>query len=380
MKINGQSYRTIWVNNDDPTLVQIIDQRPLPHEFIIENLRSLEDFEIAIRDMHVRGAPLIGSTAAYGMYVAALHIPENNFNIKINEAAQRLKATRPTAVNLAYAVDLILNKIDKINGDKKEKIKAILETAHAITEESVEHCKLIGEHGLKLIEEIFAGKKSNNTTINILTHCNAGWLACIDYGTATAPIYAAYDKGIPVHVWVDETRPRNQGARITAFELKEHGVPHTVIADNTGGHLMQHGLVDMVIVGTDRTTRTGDVANKIGTYLKALAAKDNGIPFYIGAPSSSIDWELKDGLKEIPIEKRDENEVKKIWGLNKNGQQENVLLTPAESPAANYAFDVTPARLVTGLITERGVCDASEEGLLELFPEKNKLRNYNLTG
>jgi methylthioribose-1-phosphate isomerase len=251
--------------------------------------------------------------------------------------------------------------------------------AHAITEESVEHCQLIGDHGLKLIEEIYAGKKSKNIAVNILTHCNAGWLACIDYGTATAPIYAAHDKGIPVHVWVDETRPRNQGARITAFELKEHGVPHTVIADNTGGHLMQHGLVDMVIVGTDRTTRTGDVANKIGTYLKALAAKDNGIPFYIGAPSSSIDWELKDGLKEIPIEKRDENEVKKIWGLNKNGQQENVLLTPAESPAANYAFDVTPARLVTGLITERGVCDASEEGLLELFPKK-KLRNYNLTG
>lgn len=369
MKINGQSYRTIWVNNVDPTIVQIIDQRPLPHEFIIEDLRSLEDFEIAISDMHVRGAPLIGSTAAYGMYIAALHIPESNFNIKINEAAQRLKATRPTAVNLAYAVDLILNKIDKINGDKIEKINVILEAAHAITEESVEHCKLIGDHGLKLIEEIYAGKKSKNTTVNILTHCNAGWLACIDYGTATAPIYAAHDKGIPVHVWVDETRPRNQGARITAFELKEHGVPHTVIADNTGGHLMQHGLVDMVIVGTDRTTRTGDVANKIGTYLKALAAKDNGIPFYIGAPSSSIDWKLKDGLKEIPIEKRDENEVKKIWGLNGKGQQENVLLTPAESPAANYAFDVTPARLVTGLITERGVCAAGEDGLLELFPE-----------
>ena len=367
MKINNHPYRTIWLKKDDPTVVQIIDQRHLPHKFIIEDLKSLKDFETAIRDMHVRGAPLIGSAAAYGMYVAALHVSENNFNNKINEAADRLKATRPTAVNLAYAVDLILNKIKNINGGKKEIIKIIFQTAHDITEESVEHCRLIGEYGLGLIEKIHTHKKKK--TVNVLTHCNAGWLACIDYGTATAPIYAAHDKGIPVHVWVDETRPRNQGARITAFELKEHGVPHTVIADNTGGHLMQHGMVDMVIVGTDRTTRTGDVANKIGTYLKALAAKDNGVPFYIGAPSSSIDWNLRDGIKEIPIEKRNEEEVKKIKGLNNKGELENVLLTPAESPAANYAFDVTPARLVTGLITERGVCAASEEGLLELFPE-----------
>ncbi|HFA48654.1 MAG TPA: S-methyl-5-thioribose-1-phosphate isomerase [Bacteroidetes bacterium] len=385
MKINNQAYRTIWLKKDDPSIVQIIDQRHLPHRFVIEDLRTLEDFETAIRDMHVRGAPLIGSTAAYGMYTAALHFSENKFYEKIKEAGARLKATRPTAVNLAYAVDQIIFKIKNESGGREEKLKTILQTAHDITEESVEHCRLIGEHGLKLIEEIHLRNTASRPpstvhllpstpevsgqAVNILTHCNAGWLACIDHGTATAPIYAAHDKGIPVHVWVDETRPRNQGARITAFELKEHGVPHTVITDNAGGHLMQHGMVDMVIVGTDRTTRTGDVGNKIGTYLKALAAHDNGIPFYIGAPSSSIDWSLRDGLKEIPIEMRNENEVKKIRGLNEDGKVVEVLLTPKESPAANYAFDVTPARLVTGLITERGVCAASEEGLLELFPE-----------
>lgn len=371
MKINGTSFRTIWLKPDDPTTVQIIDQRHLPHNFVIEDLRTLEDFEKAIRDMHVRGAPLIGSAAAYGMYVAALGFSEKNFDQKIQEAALRLKATRPTAVNLAYAADLILHRISN-RKSIEEKVAVILQAANAVTEESVEHCRLIGEHGLSLIEEIRSGKmiSGKTGTINILTHCNAGWLACIDFGTATAPIYAAHDRGIPVHVWVDETRPRNQGASLTAFELKEHGVPHTVIADNTGGHLMQHGMVDLVIVGTDRTTRAGDVANKIGTYLKALAARDNGIPFYIGAPSSSIDWELKDGLKEIPIEERDEEEVKKITGLDSSGQVREILLTPKDSRAANYAFDVTPARLVTGLITERGTCEASEKGLQKLFPEK----------
>ncbi len=374
MKINNTPFRTIWLKPDDPATVQIIDQRHLPHRFVIEDLKTLEDFEAAIRDMHVRGAPLIGSAAAYGMYVAAISLRDEKFDEKMLKAATRLKATRPTAVNLAYAVDLVLGEVFK-QKTSEAKVAAALQTAHTITEESVEHCRLIGEHGLKIIEQIAAGKQlpTNNqqpTTINILTHCNAGWLACIDYGTATAPIYAAHDRGIPVHVWVDETRPRNQGASLTAFELKEHGVPHTVIADNTGGHLMQHGMVDLVIVGTDRTTSTGDVANKIGTYLKALAAKDNDVPFYIGAPSSSIDWNIRDGLREIPIEKRDAEEVKKISGLAEDGTVREVLLTPQGSPAANYAFDVTPAWLVTGLITERGVCEASEKGLKKLFPEK----------
>lgn len=380
MKINNTPYRTIWLKPDDPATVQIIDQRHLPHRFIIEDLKTLEDFEAAIRDMHVRGAPLIGSAAAYGMYVAARSLRhdrsllDKKFDEKMLEAAARLKATRPTAVNLAYAVDLVLAAIST-KKTKEEKVAATLQTAHAITEESVEHCRQIGEYGLALIEKIYQKRYQSPITnhqspVNILTHCNAGWLACIDYGTATAPIYAAHDRGIPVHVWVDETRPRNQGASLTAFELKEHGVPHTVIADNTGGHLMQHGMVDLVIVGTDRTTSTGDVANKIGTYLKALAAKDNDVPFYIGAPSSSIDWKIRDGLQEIPIEERNAEEMKKISGLDEDGNVREVLLTPQGSPAANYAFDVTPARLVTGLITERGVCEASEKGLKKLFPEK----------
>lgn len=365
MLINGQPYRTIWLKPDDPTTVQIIDQRHLPHQFVIEDLRSLEDFEASIRDMHLRGAPLIGSAAAYGMYVAALHSPTANFDEHMQQAARRLMATRPTAVNLAYAIDLYFSKTKNTVG-KEEKVSIALQNAHDITEESVEQCRLIGEHGLKIIKEIYLEKSA----VNVLTHCNAGWLACVDFGTASAPIYAAHDAGIPVHVWVDETRPRNQGARLTAFELGQHGVPHTVIADNTGGHLMQHGMVDLVIVGTDRTTRTGDVANKIGTYLKALAAKDNGVPFYIGAPSSSIDFSLRDGLSGIPIEERGASEVKKIKGLAEDGKIHEVLLAPDDSPAANFGFDVTPARLVTGLITERGVCEASEEGLLELFPEK----------
>ncbi len=391
MKISGKHFRTIWLKKNDPGTVQIIDQRLLPHRFVIEDLQRVEDFIAAIRDMHVRGAPLIGATAAYALYVAALNAPPANFDIFVKNAAQLLQATRPTAVNLAYALGRSLEAIFQKN-TKAEKIASALQTAQAVTEESVEHCRSIGEHGFALIEKIFQKKSSalpssvtrppsdlhhDPSTVQVLTHCNAGWLACVDFGTATAPIYAAHDRGIPVHVWVDETRPRNQGASLTAFELGEHGVPHTVIADNTGGHLMQHGMVDLVIVGTDRTTRCGDVANKIGTYLKALAARDNAVPFYVAAPSSSIDWNLRDGLAEIPIEERDPDEVRYIEGLTQakgsplgKGKLQKVLLTPPGSPAANYAFDVTPARLVTGLITERGVCEASEEGLGRLFPEK----------
>jgi len=335
MKINEQHYHTIWLHPENQEIIQIIDQRSLPHKLSIENLSNVEEVAKAIQEMHVRGAPLIGVTAAL------------------------IKATRPTAVNLAWAVDQQLALI------KEEPVspKLFLEKAQLLKQESVDRCHQIGTYGLTLIQEIYNKKQD---TVNVLTHCNAGWLACIDYGTATAPIYAAHDAGIPVHVWVDETRPRNQGARITAFELQEHGVAHTVITDNAGGHLMQHGEVDLVLVGTDRTTRTGDVCNKIGTYLKALAAKDNDVPFYVGTPSSSIDFSLSDGLKEIPIELRSEQEVKYIQGKHE-GTIKEVLLTPGESPAANYAFDVTPARLVTGLITELGICEASAQGLSHLF-------------
>lgn len=358
MKINDTSFRTIW--EKDTAVIQIIDQRHLPHELVIEDLCELSDFANAIREMHVRGAPLIGATAAYGMYSAALHGKD------LNEAATVLKATRPTAVNLAYEVDRVLAATNQV-ATTHEKVEIALQTARSIVEESAEHCRMIGEHGVEIIKAI--SKAKGEATVNILTHCNAGWMACIDYGTATAPIYAAFDAGIDVHVWVDETRPRNQGARITAYELKEHGVPHTVIVDNVGGHLMQHGMVDMVIVGSDRTTRTGDVANKIGTYLKALAAHDNGVPFYVALPESTFDWNIRDGLKEIPIETRSAIEVKYIQGLS-DGKLKKVLLTPAASPAINYGFDVTPAKYVTGLVTERGICAASEAAILQLYPEK----------
>ena len=370
MKVNGKHYHTIWLKEDDHSIIQIIDQRYLPHEFVIEDLKSVDDVAYAIKDMHVRGAPLIGVTAAFGMYFAALEAQGKlHFMKSIHDAAEKLKATRPTAVNLAWAVDAQLSFLGQKNVQNLPTI--FLQNAQSIKKESIERCRKIGKYGLELIEDIFSKKISNSKkeeskSVNILTHCNAGWMACIDYGTATAPIYAAHDKGIPVHVWVDETRPRNQGARITAFELQQHGVPHTIITDNAGGHLMQHSEVDLVIVGTDRTTSTGDVANKVGTYLKALAAKDNDVPFYVAAPSSSIDWKLKDGVKEIPIELRSEDEVKYIQGLH-DGEIKKVLLTPAESPAANYAFDVTPARLVTGLITENGICEASKKGLVKLF-------------
>lgn len=364
MNINGQPHRTIW--EKDETTIQIIDQRSLPHKLTIEDLTSVKDAVEAIREMHVRGAPLIGATAAYGMYLAALEAPADDFDAFILQAAKDLKATRPTAVNLAYAVDKSLDALQKAPIIDK-KIKTALAIAREVTEESVVQCKQIGMHGLKLIQEISAAK--NGETVHVLTHCNAGWIACIDYGTATAPIYAAHQAGIDLHVWVDETRPRNQGARITAFELKEQGVPHTVIVDNLGGHLMQHKMVDLVIVGSDRTTRTGDVANKIGTYLKALAAFDNDVPFYVALPESTFDWNIRDGLKEIPIETRSSKEVKYIQGWQ-NDEIHEVLLTPLDSPAINYGFDVTPAKYVTGLITERGVCEASEIGILGLYPER----------
>ncbi len=370
MNVDGKHFRTIWVKENDPTVVQIIDQRPLPHEFVIEDLRTVEEMAAAIQEMHVRGAGLIGAAAGYGMYIAALHAPRDSaaaFTESVTAAGEQLKATRPTAVNLEWAVDRQLAAMAASGDDVEAKIESARREAEAIADEDAEWCRRLGEHGVALIEEISRRKKGE--PVNVLTHCNAGWLAFVDYGSATAPIYAAHDRGIPVHVWVDETRPRNQGARLTAWELGQHGVPHTVIADNVGGHLMQHGLVDLVITGTDRTTYTGDVGNKIGTYLKALAASDNDVPFYVALPSSTFDWTLRDGVAEIPIEQRDGTEVKHITGWE-DGSRKTVLLTPESSPAANYAFDVTPARLVTGLITERGICEASEEGVLGLYPEK----------
>jgi len=369
MNVDGRHYRTIWLKEDDPAVVQIIDQRHLPHRFVIEDLSTVAQVARAIKEMHVRGAGLIGATAGYGMYIAALNARPSAFMEEMAAAGEALKATRPTAVNLEWAVQRQMEAIAAAGGDPAGQIRIAREMAQAIADEDAGYCRRIGEHGVSLIEEIGRGK--GGQPVNILTHCNAGWLAFVDYGSATAPIYAAHDQGIPVHVWVDETRPRNQGARLTAWELGQHGVPHTIIADNVGGHLMQHGLVDIVITGSDRTTYTGDVGNKIGTYLKALAAHDNGIPFYTALPSSTFDWVRRDGVAEIPIEERGGEEVKWIQGLCE-GEIAQVLLTPPGSPAANYAFDVTPARLVTGLITERGICPASEEGVLRLFPERRK--------
>jgi methylthioribose-1-phosphate isomerase len=345
----------------------IIDQRKLPHQFVVEEIASLQQMEVAIKEMHLRGAGLIGAAAAYGMYLATLEIIDfSNYNAIIIAAAVRLKKTRPTAVNLAWAVDQQLDALKQ--GTSIKELQTIARNnAIAIADEDAANCRKIGEHGLALIEEI--SRHKNGATVNILTHCNAGWLAFVDHGSATSPIYAAHEKGIKIHVWVDETRPRNQGASLTAWELNMHGVPHTVIADNVGGHLMQHKMVDLVIVGSDRTTRSGDVANKIGTYLKALAAKDNNVPFYVALPMSSFDWEIKDGLQQIEIEERDADEVRFIEGLCE-GEIKKVLLTPESTPSKNYGFDVTPARLVTGLITERGICEANEESILKLYPEK----------
>lgn len=367
MNVDGKHYRTIWLHESDSSVVQIIDQRHLPHKFIIEDLTTVDEVARAIQEMHVRGAGLIGATAGFGMYIAALQAPRESFMDFLVAAGEQLKATRPTAVNLAWAVERQLDAIRAVDGDIETKIQRALDVAKEIADEDADFCRRIGEHGVTLIEEI--SERKGGEPVNILTHCNAGWLAFVDYGSATAPMYAAHDRGIPIHIWVDETRPRNQGARLTAWELRQHGIPHTVIADNVGGHLMQHGLVDMVIVGSDRTTYTGDVGNKIGTYLKALAANDNGVPFYTALPSSTFDWTMRDGVHEVPIEQRDGTEVRLIQGLHE-GEIKQVLLTPQESPAANFAFDVTPSRLVTGLITERGICAASEEGVLGLYPEK----------
>ena len=366
MKVAGQHFRTIWLKKEEQCVVQLIDQRFLPDRFVIEDVSTVEQMVTAIRDMHVRGAGLIGASAGYGMYLATIEAAAHgSFDQHLVSAAARLKATRPTAVNLSWAVERQLKNI--VDGKTpEEKVTLALRTARLIAQEDEEHCRMIGQHGLNLIQEI--ARKKAGKPVNVLTHCNAGWLAFVDYGSATAPIYAAHDSGLPIHVWVAETRPRNQGSKLTAWELGEHGVPHTVIADSAGGHLMQHGEVDLVIVGTDRTTYTGDVANKIGTYLKAVAAKDNNVPFYVALPSSSLDWNMRDGLKEIPIEERGAEEVKHADGWLE-GRQVEVRISPEGSPAANYGFDVTPKRLVTGLITERGVCEANEKSIRALFPE-----------
>lgn len=365
MKINGKWHRSIDIISENPTVIQIIDQRALPHNLLFEKLTTVEEVFTAIREMHLRGAPLIGAVAAFGVHFAIIQ-SENSWE-KFLELTEYIKSSRPTAVNLEWAVNRQIKALEKCDS-QEERIQKSLEIAKLITDEDAEICKNIGIHTLPIIEKI--SQEKNGEPVNILTHCNAGWLATVDYGTATSGMYQAHEKGIDIHVYVDETRPRNQGARLTAWELAQHGIPHTVIVDNVGGHLMQHKMVDMVIVGTDRTTRSGDVANKIGTYLKALAAHDNNIPFFVALPSTTIDWEIRDGIKEIPIEKRSENEVKYIQGKNEKGEVEQVLLCPENSPAVNYAFDVTPAKYVSKLITERGICEASESGLVDLFPEK----------
>ena len=360
VKVGDKHFRTIWRKPDDERVVQLIDQRFLPHDFVIEEVRSVEQMATAIREMHVRGAGLIGASAGYGMYLAALEAARagrDSFDEHMIRAATQLRATRPTAVNLSWAIERQLQDI-ATGKTADEKIVLALRTADLIADEDAEHCRMIGQHGLQLIRQI-ANTKRNN----------AGWLAFVDYGSATAPIYAAHDSGLPLHVWVAETRPRNQGSKLTAWELGQHGVPHTLVADSAAGHLMQRGEVDLIIVGTDRTTHTGDVANKIGTYLKALAAKANDVLFYVALPSSSIDWKMRDGLKEIPIEQRGADEVKNADGWC-DGQQIAVRIAPDESPAANYGFDVTPRELVTGLITERGVCEANEKSIRSLFPEQ----------
>ena len=358
----SRNFRTIWTTPERD--IEVIDQRQLPHELVVVKLKTYIDADLAIRSMTVRGAPLIGATAAYGIFLAVRELITKGLDARfLDEAFTVLRASRPTAVNLFWALDRMQKALD----EAADFLEAAWNEAQKIVEEDIETCRMIGVHGLPLIERISEKKKGE--TVHILTHCNAGMLGCIEWGTITSPIYQAVQKGIDVHVWVDETRPRNQGANLTAYELTKHGVKHTLIVDNTGGHLMQHSMVDLVIVGTDRTTRQGDVANKIGTYLKALAAKDNQIPFYVALPSTTLDMRINDGLKEIPIEERDQNEVKYVIGKSASGKIEPVLICPETTPAANYGFDVTPARLVTGLITERGICTASEEGILSLFPE-----------
>jgi methylthioribose-1-phosphate isomerase len=361
MNINGKAYRTIWLAKDGRS-VEVIDQTKLPHALETVTLRTLEDAARAIKTMQVRGAPLIGATAAYGVCLA---LARDTSDEALDSAIEHLAAQRPTAINLRWALEEMRKAVRNL--PRERRLAAAYARAGQICDEDVETNTAIGHHGLALIEEIAARKKPGER-VNILTHCNAGWLACVDRGTATAPIYEAYDRGIPVHVWVDETRPRNQGAALTAFELGGHGVPHTIIVDNAGGHLMQRGLVDLVVVGADRVTANGDAANKIGTYLKALAAKDNGVPFHVAVPHSTIDWTLDDGA-DIPIEERGAEEVLVMTGRTKDGTVVPVEIAAPGSPARNDAFDVTPARLITGFITERGLCSASREGLRSLYPE-----------
>ncbi|MFO1173299.1 MAG: S-methyl-5-thioribose-1-phosphate isomerase [Hyphomicrobiaceae bacterium] len=363
MRIDGKPYRTIWLGADGRT-VEILDQTRFPHAFDVVALKTLDDAARAIKDMQVRGAPLIGVTAAYGMALA-MHMDASD--AMLDRASATLMATRPTAVNLRWALDEMRRVLSPLS--PSERATAAYAHAAQMADEDVTINMGIGRHGLPLIQEI-ASRKPKGEPVNILTHCNAGWLATVDWGTATAPIYMAHDAGIPVHVWVDETRPRNQGASLTAWEVKQHGVPHTLIADNAGGHLMQHGKVDLCIVGTDRTTAQGDVCNKIGTYLKALAAHDNGVPFYVALPSPTIDLGIADGLKEIPIEERSQREVTHLTGATEEGAIATIRIVAEGTPAANPAFDVTPARLVTGLITERGVIAASRAAIRAAFPER----------
>jgi len=366
MNIHGTHFRTIWADPENRHHILIIDQRQLPHQFVIEQLGCLDDAVTAIQDMHVRGAGLIGATAGFGMYLAAIHALDREVDKKLEEAAVRLSRSRPTARNLGWAVERVLAATRTVDtgADKKE---MAYKTACGIADEDAAFCKQIGEHGVELITAISERKKGE--PVNILTHCNAGWLAFVDYGSATAPIYAARDAGVPLHVWVDETRPWNQGAKLTAWELQQEGIANTLITDNAGGHLMQNGLVDLVIVGSDRTTHTGDVANKIGTYLKALAAHDNHVPFYVALPSSTFDWELERGA-EIPIEQRSGDEITSISGMTLDGDIETVRLTAPGTRAINFGFDITPARLISRLITERGIIPANKEAIHALFPDK----------
>ncbi len=363
MKVEGQAYRTIWLG-DDGSAVEIIDQTRLPFEFVIVKLETLEDAATAIRTMQVRGAPLIGATAAYGM---ALAVKDDASDEGLENARKVLFETRPTAVNLRWALDDLKALLAPLAPDQRQ--DAAYGRAAEICDDDVDMCASLGEHGRGVIEGIWEAK-GKSEQVNILTHCNAGWLAAVDWGTALASVYKAHDAGLPVHVWVDETRPRNQGAGLTCWELGQHGVPHTLIVDSAGGHLMQRGMVDLCITGTDRTTAAGDVCNKIGTYPKALAAYDNNVPFYVGLPGPTIDWTIEDGVKDVPIEERDAVEVTQLTGITGDGDIKTIAIAPPDSPAANYAFDVTPARLVTGLITERGVARASKAGLAALYPEK----------
>jgi methylthioribose-1-phosphate isomerase len=369
MLVGDKNYQSIWLDESDPTIIRVIDQQKLPFFFEIRELRSVDDVYFAIKDMTIRGAPLIGAAAAFGIYLATLETgPATNIRLHLENAARYLASCRPTAINLSWAISYVMRRI-KYSSSVKSLSDTALIAAVEICEKEKENCRQIGKYGLSLIKKVSNKKKGD--PVNILTHCNAGWLACVDYGTVTAPVYFAHEAGIPVHVWVDETRPRNQGARLTTWELGQAGVPCTLISDNTGGHLMQHGMVDLVFVGCDRATRKGDVANKIGTYLKALAAFDNKIPFYSVFPSTSFDLKINDGIVEIPVEVRDPEEVTTISGIA-DGKIESVRICPDNTKAVNFGFDVTPAKYITGLITERGICKPDEKEIIKMFSDNFK--------